>query len=204
MQEREVPRQFPQMIPFIIPLSNSELTELGVFVAIWGQIDFLLYQILTLLISSNSKFGGAYIRIMSESLTTGPRVNLVRRFCELDRSDKTKKKICNLLKKHAGLIKDRNNIIHGVWGIAWGASDSDVHAASAYQADEKPPLKAEKIEVLANRAAEFANELFFLHQELVDIKWQGSIPHRLFFGQGPRDPADRPPLWPPRSPADSA
>jgi hypothetical protein len=40
--ERVLPRDFPIVPQLIIPLSTAELQELGIFSAIWRQLDFLL------------------------------------------------------------------------------------------------------------------------------------------------------------------
>lgn len=73
MPERVMPRDFPKPPIFIIPLSNSELQELGTFTAIWSQIDWTIMMLIAKLAETEM----ANAQLLLETMTTGPRVGLL-------------------------------------------------------------------------------------------------------------------------------
>src|SRR5262245_14701500 len=78
MPERVLPRDFPTTPELIISLSNAELQELGTFVAIWSQIDFMLLILTGHITNTNL----AQMHLMMETMTTGVRVGLLTKLCQ--------------------------------------------------------------------------------------------------------------------------
>src|SRR5438046_601542 len=78
MPERVLPREFPTPPEFLIPLSNAELQELGTFTAIWSQIDSIMLTIVHQL--TGTPLGA--LQLMMETMTTGPRINLLKKLCQ--------------------------------------------------------------------------------------------------------------------------
>jgi hypothetical protein len=128
MTERVLPRDFPTRPEFLIPLSKDELQELGTFATLWSQVDWLMIMLVTFI----TKTDFAHVELMMENMTTGPRVNLLKKLCA-NSPDETDKAIVKLLSDNSGLIEDRNHIIHGLWGIEWGEPDWNPKAACFYQ-----------------------------------------------------------------------
>jgi hypothetical protein len=71
--ERILARTFAVPPAFAVPLSAEELKELGTFVAIWSQIDFLAGYLIGVLTSTPQAL------FFLESTTTGPRINLLKK-----------------------------------------------------------------------------------------------------------------------------
>jgi hypothetical protein len=192
MPERVLPREFPTPPLLIIPLSNTELLELGTFTAIWGQLDFLL--LITHASLAKTTPDAALVTI--ENLTTGQRVGLVSKLCRLGKENAIKKAIRKTLDENGGLIDERNHVIHGLWGIEW-IRDPPKTTAVCSKGDKKP-IPASKLAELSNRAAALCNKLGDLAGQLdpQHKTWVGNPPSRLFFGSG--DPQGHaPPPWPP-------
>jgi hypothetical protein len=192
MVERILPREFPTPPNFYIPLSNAELQELGTFSAIWGQLDFLLFT----LISTLTKLEMASLQLMLENMTTGPRVGLLTKLCQRNPNPTTAaiKKLCD---DNGGLINDRNHVLHGIWAIEWIYETNKTNAACMYQKGGAKPIQAGKLAVLSNRAAAFSNALADLLGDL-DARFKRSeTPGPFFFGAGSPVSAGPPPPWPP-------
>lgn len=129
MPERVLPREFPTPPYYIVPLSNSELKELGTFTAIWSQIDFVLMHLLAHLIRCELGIAS----LITETMTTGPRVGLIVKLCQRDQTNPTKVAISKLLEANGGLIEDRNHIIHGIWAVEWDCQTGATNPGSHYQ-----------------------------------------------------------------------
>jgi hypothetical protein len=77
MTERVLPREFNPPPEFLIPLSNDELLEFGTFTAVWSQIDVLMLW----LIAHITKSDFFQLELIMENMTTGPRVNILKKLC---------------------------------------------------------------------------------------------------------------------------
>jgi hypothetical protein len=193
MVERVLPRDFPIPPEFLIPLSNAELQELGTFTAIWSQIDFIILTMVQQI--SLSEMGA--LNLIMETMTTGPRVGLLTKLCQSDAANSVKKEIKTLCDSHSGLIEDRNHIIHGLWSIEWDYGTGKTTPACRYTKSNRKPIYADKLPILSNRAAEFANELGSLLAKLNPDFKRGDPPHPFFFAAG-SPVGHEPPPWPPK------
>jgi hypothetical protein len=192
MKERVLPRDFEHPPEYIIPLSSKELQELGTFTAIWSQID----QLMVMLASELGKCDRGAAFLMMETMTTGPKVSVLKRLCKRDGSS-TATKIYALLDRNGGLIEDRNHIIHGIWAIRWDKSSDYLCASSNYSKNKTKPKDATKLEELSDRAAKFSSDLGQLLAEL-NTEFVGKRPRHLFTFAGGGPPEGKPPPpWPP-------
>jgi hypothetical protein len=194
MPQRMLPRNFARPPEFLIPLSNSELQELGTFTAIWSQIDWIIMM----MVSSLAKTDIKPVLLMIETMTTGPRVNLLKKLCQDDPND-TKAAIKKLCENNSGLIEERNHIIHGVWGIEWNYSTNATKAACYFPKKKRKHIYAEKLIELSQRAADFSRCLGELLEQISPYV-SGEKPRPFFFGDGPPPNHQPPPPWPPEQP----
>jgi hypothetical protein len=193
-QERILPRDFPEPPEWIIPLSNSELVELGTFTAIWSQIDWILKEI----IGHLGRIEPFALVLLSENMTTGPRVNLITRLCQ-DESDEIMQALKKLCDDNGGLIDSRNHVVHGLWGVHWEHEvDGPPTPACLYQKGKRDPIAAEKLVELSNRAAKFCRSLGRLLEQLTKTVNTRPRPHIFLYGKSP--PQKPPPRWPPNAP----
>ncbi len=129
-----------------------------------------------------------------ETMTTGPRISLLRRFCQQD-PDETKKAVKKLCEKNGGLVEDRNHIIHGTWAIEWDCATGICRVACIYEKNKRDPIPAERLKELSDRAAKFSNALGCLLEKMNPLL-SGDRPRRFFFGKGGQE-GHPPPPWPP-------
>jgi hypothetical protein len=190
MPERVLPRDdFPDSPEYLIPLSNPELQELGTFTAIWSQIDWIIMMMIAQILKTEI----GHVQLMLETMTTGPRVNLLKKLCQDD--NEIQKSIRKLCEDQGGLIEDRNHIVHGLWAIHWDYPTGVTTPSCLYQRGKRDPIPAEKLKVLSNRAARFSNRLGNLLKQM-NPAWTGNPPRPFFFGAGSPEGYEPPP-WPP-------
>jgi hypothetical protein len=195
--ERILPREFATPPTFAIPLSVDELRELGTFVAIWSQIDFLAAGLIALLTNTSM----AACILFLESSTSGPRLNILKKSALRPQKTPVKDSIVELCENNSGLLEDRNHIIHGLWAINWDLKTDIVSAGCLFQKGFKPPMPVTKLRILSDRAAKLSNGLGKALRELqrVDDKL-APAPLPYFFGDGEPELGRMPPQWPPKSP----
>ena len=129
-----------------------------------------------------------------ESMTTGPRINLLKKLCQ-ENPDDSKRAIKKLCDEQGGLIEDRNHVIHGLWGIHWDHATGSTMPSCHYPKNRRDHISVEKLAVLSNRAAKFSNSLGLLSEKINPV-FAGPRPRPVFFGKG--DPQGKaPPPWPP-------
>lgn len=191
MTERILPREFATPPEFLVPLSNPELLELGTFTAIWAQIDWLIMM----MIGKITKTEIPQLLLLTETMTTGPRVGLLGKLCQQDPTE-THTAIKKLLDDNGGLIEDRNHLMHGLWMIKWD-SDGSTAAANLYSKNKRKPILASKLVTLTDRASTLSNALCALLERLApEMAGDFVRPRRFFFGEGPPDQKSAP-TWPP-------
>lgn len=193
-EDRILPRKFLVPPDYILPLNDEELRELGTFTALWSQIDWMLFLTISRLTGTDL----AHLHLMTENMTTGPRVNLLKKICS-DQPTDTNKKLKKLCEDNSGLIEDRNHITHGLWAILWDRENQTVAAACMYAKNKRASILASKLEELSNRAAKFSNALGALLEQL-DPLFAGRRPRRLVYYEDKNNhPSDlEPPPWPPK------
>lgn len=87
--------------------------QLGMFAAIWGQIDFLLSLSIAALLKTD--FNAA--ETLMGSMTTGPRLGLFNKLIREKIEDEDIRKVSKEFSETLGSIIDgRNYIMHGMWG----------------------------------------------------------------------------------------
>jgi hypothetical protein len=193
--ERILPRHFHVPPAFAIPLSGEELKELGTFVAIWSQIDFLVGNLLGALTGTSQAL------FFLENATTGPRINLLKKAASKSPKTQIKTRIIQLCNDNGGLLEQRNHIMHGLWAIEWNLKSNVVSAGCTYQKGWEKPIAASKLSILSDRAAKLAHDLGKVYRELlrIDDKWPPA-PISYYFAGGEL-PKEQPfPQWPPKSP----
>lgn len=182
---------------FAVPLTFAELQELGTFVAIWSQIDFLAAALIAHLTNTNMPACVLFL----ESSSTGPRINILKKAAKRPPETDLKKRIISLCADNSGLIEDRNHIMHGFWAINWELHNDNASAACLFQKGLRRPIFAEKLKVLADRAAQLSNGLGKALRELERVDdTLPPPPTPYFFGDGDPPPGKRPPPWPPKLP----
>jgi hypothetical protein len=155
MPERVLPREFAIPPEFLLPLSNAELQELGTFTAIWSQVDWIIMMIVCHL--TKTEMGS--LQLVMESMTTGPRVNLLKKLCQ-DRPNDIKKAITKVCDDNSGLIEDRNHILHGLWAIEWDCGTGTTEPACLFQKNRRKPIYAKKLAILSERGATGQSQSF--------------------------------------------
>lgn len=192
-----LPRQFETPPQFAVPLTLDELQELGTFVAIWSQIDFLAASLIAHLTNTNMP---ACILFL-ESSTTGPRINILKKAASRPPKTDLKNKIASLCDENGGLIEDRNHIMHGFWAINWNLHNDEASAACLFQKGLRRPIFAAKLKILTNRAAKLSNGLGKALRELGRVGDKlPPPPMPYFFGEGDPPPGKHTPPWPPKFP----
>jgi hypothetical protein len=194
---RVLPRQFEIPPALAVPLSQEELQELGSFVAIWSQIDFLAASIIAHLTKTNMPACVLFL----ESSTTGPRINILKKAAMRPPDTSLKKQIASLCNANNGLIEDRNHIMHGLWAINWNFHNDKSSAACLFQKGLRRPLFAAKLKILTDRAAKLSNDLGKALRELGRVGDKlPPPPMPYFFGEGDPPPGKHTPPWPPELP----
>ena len=189
-----LPRPFQNPPQFAVPLSQDELQELGTFVVIWSQIDFLAAHLIAHLTNTNLP---ACILFL-ETSTTSPRMRILQKSAERPPASAAKKDIIKLCKDNGGLIESRNHLLHGFWGVNWDHKSNKVEASALYQKGITRPIAASKIKELSNRAANLSNGLGKAWRTLSDPdNVYLSPPMTFLFGDGDPPPHMPPPSWPP-------
>lgn len=190
-------REFPVPPALCVPLSDTQLQELGAFVAIWSQIDFLAASLIAHLTNTNMP---ACILFL-ESSTTGPRINILKKAASRPPTTDHKTKIVSLCEENSGLIEDRNHIMHGLWAINWNYHNDDASAACLFQKGLRRPIFAKNLKIITNRAAKLSNGLGKALRELGRVDDKLPLPPTpTFFGEGDPPPGKHTPTWPPKSP----
>jgi hypothetical protein len=180
---------------FAVPLSAEELKELGTFVAIWSQIDFLAGYLIGVLTSTPQAL------FFLESTTTGPRINLLKKAASKPPKTRIKSKLVKLCDDNGGLLYQRNHVINGLWAIEWNLDTDHVSAGCTFQKGYEKSIPATKLAILSETAAKFAHDLGKAYRELlrIDDSWPPA-PVPYYFGADEL-PRGRPcPRWPPKSP----
>lgn len=193
MVERILPRDFEVPPQFIVPLSNAELQELGTFTAIWSQIDWMLIMA----ISFVSKIEMPTVLIITDTMTTGPRVGLLSKLCKKEPATSTMKMIGKLCDDNGGLIEDRNHIMHGLWAVHFDRDSGVLDAACHFHKGQRADISVSKLKTLSDRAAKLSNGLGKAISELAPLFATNSAPMTFYVGKG--DPPTPLPSWPPIS-----
>jgi hypothetical protein len=179
----------PILPAFRIPLSPDQLTLLGVFCAIWSQIDY--FAGLTIAGLLKTPIGAA--ETFMENMTTGPRINMLRRLSARIEDEEHKKLAKTFCTDMSPLIEDRNHLLHGMWGWHTAKDPKDMFAASHYAKRDGKPIAASKLLVLCNRASTQTHVIVKIQRHVYNLDHLKPDPTgeqpSFFFG------ADGPPGW---------
>jgi len=160
----------PVLPAYQIPLNADQLTLLGVFCAIWSQIDY--FAGLTIAKLLKTPIGSA--EMFMENMTTGPRINFLRRLSSKIEDENTKKAAKAFCKDMGALIDDRNHLLHGMWGWRTAKDPKDMFAASYYPKRGDEPIAAAKLLTLCNRAAEQSHAIVKIQRAVFGIDLEPS------------------------------
>ncbi len=164
-----------------IALNAEQLALLGVFCAIWSQIDYFS----GLTIAGLLKTEIAAAEMFMENMTTGPRINFLRRLSSKIGDDDLKTSVKSFCKDMGALIDDRNHLLHGMWGWQTAKEPKDMVAASFYPKRSDAPIAASELLVLCNRAAEQSHAIVKIQRAVYGIDLApapGEKPPGFYFG----------------------
>lgn len=131
-----------------IPLIRSEMTALGRFAVIFGQIDFYLTEVLSHLLYVDTRAGYQ----MMENITTGRKVGTLNKNLFRIKDATAKAAAKKFTKEVGGLVERRNHMFHGMWG--WHFTGGKFKPGCNYPKNKDVTIYPEKIAVYANHAAE--------------------------------------------------
>jgi hypothetical protein len=177
---------------YAVPLRDEELASLGYFSAIWSQLDYWTGITIAFLLSTDIVAAETFM----ENMTTGPRINLLRRLVPRLRDDEAQKLAKGYCKDMSVLIEKRNHLLHGIWGWSGKTKDDPTfHAASYYPKRRDETIFASELVELCTKAARQTHVIIKI-QRLIsgyDIPTPpkpGKRAPAFFFGPKP------PPGWP--------
>jgi hypothetical protein len=174
---------------FAIPLSGDQLKELGLFCAVWSQVDTLI----TFLLSHFSEADFRAIETMTGQATTTPRVNMLKKLAKAS-GEPAALRLVEICAEMGGLLEDRNHLMHGLWAIYW-AANGDTQAGSDYNKRRMQPIMAARLPKLTDQAAKFSAELGAAARALIPaFRTPVPPPRTVYFGPG--DPATKKPPKP--------
>jgi hypothetical protein len=168
-----------------IPFSQEQSAKIGVFVAMWGQIDVNLALCTAKLLQApiNS------VELLMETMTTGPRLNLFRRLAKEHITDEDiKETAAQFASGLDRLIQKRNHILHGMWGY-WVDQEHRRTIPAANHSRYGVLFIGDLPEILANVATHtqlIAKVFRYLYDSPEPIPGKGPAQ---FFGDG------EPPSW---------
>jgi hypothetical protein len=159
--------ELPKIPYYRIPYTDVGAAYVGMFVATWCQIDFFLSDCIGKMLGTDMRA----VMILSESMTTGPKLNL---FSRLAKETITDPDILKAYKEfHAEispLIDKRNIIVHGMWGF-WKSEDYQETRAGAFWTKKEPEIFVDDIPALTERVARQTHNILRIRQFLYGDKW---------------------------------
>ena len=150
-----------------IPLTRTELTALGRFAVIFGQIDHYVTQILFHLAFVDTRAGYQ----MLENTTTGVKVGHLRKNLYRIRPKPLRAKTKSFIDDIGGLIERRNHMFHGLWG--WYIAPMGVTRPACHYPKNSEPVFPNKIDEYANHAARLS---CLIHEIFCEIMGTGHPP----------------------------
>lgn len=121
---------------FAVPLSPQELHDLGVIAVVWGQIDFILDEIICHIHGFDTHQRATFVT----DKMIGTKLDLVR--SDYERLPKKFHPPIKALITRLSLIKqNRNSAFHGVWGWKWEKRSKTRHVAAFHAKTKNNPLK---------------------------------------------------------------
>jgi hypothetical protein len=168
-----------------ITLTADQATELGRLTVVWGQIDHFVFNSVSLLLTPDPN---AAIAMLGD-LTTGPLVNLLNKSRHRIKDDNIKSMIKTFHDDMGSLIKKRNHIMHGMWGLFLPGKDAKkAKPACFYAKNPLNPIFAEDIHDLANKAAEQTHVISTVFHHIAEISPPEGTPKFYFGAHIPRMP----------------
>ena len=111
-----------------IPLTFERSAELGRLSAVFAQVDHLLNELL----AYHFKIPFWMLQLTLEGATTGPRVNVLRKFAATIKDKAIREETENVCDAVNGLIDKRNHIVHGLWVFQIISAQKTVKPASMF------------------------------------------------------------------------
>jgi hypothetical protein len=165
-----------------ISLTPQQAAHLGLFTAIWSQIDSLMESCIGMML----KAPGEALATLMESYTSGPKLNLFWRMARGKIADDETKEIAK--KFYSGvspLIDKRNHIVHGVWGFRLDDEKKEKIPSCHYWKRKDDPIDADELLDLAKQAAKWSHEIYKVHCHFTGIRYNPAELHRqMLFGKG--------------------
>ena len=179
-------RKLEPLPAFPVPLSDEQLQELGLFCAVWSQIDMQITMLLTHLSGAPS----VDVIAMTGAATTSPRITMLERIIKRLRKDEANadpkpsdaatahdavlEQILQACKKLHGLAEDRNHLMHGFWS-SFHPPRSGETVGSYYDKRRDDPIMVSKLPGLTDKAALISSQLDHAWHRLEQIR-QGLVP----------------------------
>lgn len=180
----------PELISpaYRVPLSPEQSQWLGVFVVMWGEIDYFMGLCIAAMLKTEI-FAAETLMV---NMTTGPRLNLFNKLAREKINDENTKKLAkDFYADLSGLIDKRNHILHGMWGFETGSNPGNAVPAAYYSKAPDRPLLASELPNLLKDVSAQTHRIVAVFQHLIGASWKHdpANPPTWYFGKGP------PPSW---------
>jgi hypothetical protein len=173
---------------FRVPFDPNQASLIGLFTAIWSQIDSQIELCVAKLL--DVPLSGA--AILMEAMTTGPRVNLFGRLARERIADEAIKKVAKkFCADMSALIDKRNHIMHGMWGFHVDQQKKTTIPAASYSKYRGSPILITDMPKIIADVARQTHAIAAVYRHLYKLEEppaEGEQP-AMFFGDGP------PPEW---------
>jgi hypothetical protein len=178
---------------YAVHLDEQELSILGRFLVSWGQLDFLVKNLICEIIKTDLFYG----EFVFKNITSGALFTL---FQDLGKTidDKDFKLMAKKFSASALQILDkRNHIVHGVWGLEVAPESSSLLKAAYHKKNEQKPIYIGEISDICNKISLLTHDCMRLRHRLAEIGHAPSFPYldssydpskpqpTFMFGKGP-------------------
>jgi len=149
-------------------LSEANAAQIGVFVAIWSQIELFLVDCTAKMLGISQ----APAIILTDGTTAGPKFALFCKLAKLRIKDaETLAALAEFRKEIGFLLEKRNHMMHGTWGL-WVSDDYKREVAGAwYPKGVKRELLIDELSDLIFRASKQTHNIVKIRQHLYGQSW---------------------------------
>jgi hypothetical protein len=144
----------------IIPLTSAQREELGLYCAVWSQLDYLVATIIARL----ERVGLGVVIERTKNLTAGPLFKELRKAAANSNNVAARLNIDYICDEIVFAIEHRNHLMHGMW-VAY--VDHGVERGTVCQSHKRSLLiHAAELEKYTNEASSFSKLLSIVRDEL--------------------------------------
>lgn len=159
-----VPRPFMIDPAFSCSLSVDELSMLGVIAVSWGQVDFMLDEILAHAHGFDKKQRDLFIT----DKMVGTKIDLLKKAID-QLPEELQPKTRELITAVNNIKPDRNSAFHGIWGWFVPKKKNRLIPAAWHHKRINNPLKADQLEALAKKTMECSKLAWSISTELLEL-----------------------------------